>query len=168
MATSLVILTSGCAETLSGTVRETIDKTIDQAETAAKDKLGSITTDAQARLFGKLIDADLNTPFDLKYDQTAVIRNEGFRVKFSGIEDSRCPSDVQCIQAGRITAQVTATKNDISLGTYYIIFDPKGNISSTQKIDIYTVKLNSALPSTFTSTAKPLNSSYSVNLTVTK
>jgi hypothetical protein len=162
---ALLAGTVSCADTLSGA----IDRTISQAETAAKDKLGSLATDAQDRALGKLIDAQINTPFQLKFDQTALISSEALRIKFNSIvEDSRCASDVQCIQAGRFTANFSLTKNGTSLGTYNLTLGPGTTTSATQQADIYTITLNSVSPATYTSTSRPANTSYSVNLTVSR
>jgi hypothetical protein len=162
--TATMIGTMSCADTLGGA----IDRTIDQAETTARDKLGDLATDAQDRLLGKLIIAELNTPFQLKYDQTALIRSESLRIKFNSItEDSRCPSDVQCIQAGRFVANLSLTKSGTLLGSFNISLETGNSFSSVQTLGGYNIRLNSVTPATFTSTSRPPNTSYSINLTIT-
>jgi hypothetical protein len=42
---------------------------------------------------------DTSTPFEIKIHQT--IKVDGIEIEFSGIEDSRCPSDVQCVWEGQ-------------------------------------------------------------------
>ena len=55
--------------------------------------------------------------FQLKTNQTAFIASENLWVKFLAVtEDSRCPSDVQCIQAGEAKVSVGITKGNENLG----------------------------------------------------
>lgn len=49
-----------------------------------------------------VIDAQLGEPFTLRLHQTAHLTDAPLRVRFSEVtEDSRCPSDVVCVWAGR-------------------------------------------------------------------
>jgi hypothetical protein len=48
------------------------------------------------------VQADLGQEFSLSIGQTAAIKGEALRITFEDVvEDSRCPSDVTCIWAGR-------------------------------------------------------------------
>ena len=59
------------------------------------------------------ISAILDTQFQLQLNQTAVISSENLKIHFTNItEDSRCPSDAQCVWAGRATIAVTIFKNE--------------------------------------------------------
>lgn len=63
------------------------------------------------------IPAELNSQFQLKVNQTALIESENIKVKFLDVtEDSRCPSDVTCIWAGQVKILVNVLKNDQNMG----------------------------------------------------
>jgi len=48
--------------------------------------------------------ADLGEEFSLSIGQSAIIKGQALRITFEDvIEDSRCPSDVTCIWAGRVS-----------------------------------------------------------------
>jgi len=50
------------------------------------------------------VNADLGEEFSLSIGQTAIIRGQALQITFEDvIEDSRCPSDVTCIWAGRVS-----------------------------------------------------------------
>lgn len=51
----------------------------------------------------------MNQTFDLRYGTTMAIPSENLSISFEKLTESRCPKDVNCIQAGRgtITLKVT-------------------------------------------------------------
>ncbi|MFN7990682.1 MAG: hypothetical protein U0R44_00840 [Candidatus Micrarchaeia archaeon] len=50
--------------------------------------------------------------FKLRINQTASVGDDGLSVTFGGVsEDSRCPSDVVCIWAGRVSVDLKVIKN---------------------------------------------------------
>jgi hypothetical protein len=50
------------------------------------------------------VNADLGQEFSLSLGQSAIIEGQSLRITFEDvIEDSRCPSDVTCIWAGRVS-----------------------------------------------------------------
>jgi len=52
--------------------------------------------------------AELKEPFQLKIGQTALLESENLRVTFLEVtEDSRCPSDANCITAGRVSILIS-------------------------------------------------------------
>ncbi len=54
----------------------------------------------------------LNQPFTLVVDQTAVLDSDGMRIKLLGItEDSRCPTNANCFWAGRVVAEFEVVKD---------------------------------------------------------
>jgi hypothetical protein len=54
------------------------------------------------------VQAQLDVPFELQWQQEAAIEPEDIIIRFiSFIEDSRCPSDVVCIQAGTATIRLS-------------------------------------------------------------
>jgi hypothetical protein len=57
------------------------------------------------------IQVSLNTQFTLPVGQTAVLKDTGISFKFDAVTgDSRCPSGVQCIQAGNATSRLLVTQ----------------------------------------------------------
>lgn len=66
--------------------------------------------------------------FDLSVGQQAQIQGTSVSVRFAGVgEDSRCPSDVQCVWAGNAAVQLSLTSSqessaDVKLNT---TLDPK-------------------------------------------
>jgi hypothetical protein len=54
------------------------------------------------------VQTQLDVPFELQWQQEAMIESEGISIRFiSIIEDSRCPSDVVCIRAGTATIRLS-------------------------------------------------------------
>lgn len=61
------------------------------------------------------VKASLDSPFTLSVGQNARIETESMIIKFIGVtSDSRCPTGVQCIQAGSVTCEVEITRNGTS------------------------------------------------------
>jgi len=56
----------------------------------------------------------LDSEFTLSIGQTARIASEGMSIKFVTVtSDSRCPKDVECIQAGVVTCETEITKDNV-------------------------------------------------------
>ena len=59
----------------------------------------------------------LGEPFDLKVGETVNVGDDGLTVEFVELmEDSRCPSDVTCVWAGRAVIRVIVSSADDVLG----------------------------------------------------
>ena len=59
-----------------------------------------------------VIPAELDVPFQLKINQTGFIKSENIKIFFLNVtEDSRCPSDVECIWPGQVTILINILKN---------------------------------------------------------
>lgn len=55
------------------------------------------------------VEAVLKVPFSLSAGQTAVLKKDQLQVTFMGVsEDTRCPIDTVCIQAGNATISIRA------------------------------------------------------------
>lgn len=54
--------------------------------------------------------------FELKGNETAHIESESLDLSIRDIDDSRCPSDVSCVQAGQVNVKVVLTKEGDLLG----------------------------------------------------
>ena len=62
-----------------------------------------------------LISIKLDTPVQLKINQTAFVESENLKIKILNItEDSRCPSNVECFWEGQATVMIGIMKNNQS------------------------------------------------------
>lgn len=63
------------------------------------------------------VSANLGKQFSLAINQTAVVSGENLRIKFLDVNDSRCPTGVQCIWAGeaRATVQINGAADNVTL-----------------------------------------------------
>jgi hypothetical protein len=58
------------------------------------------------------VKADLGQEFSLSIGQSVVITGENLEIKFQEVvEDSRCPKDVTCVWAGRVSCVVEITED---------------------------------------------------------
>ncbi len=65
--------------------------------------------------------AESGEPFSLGVDRAAVIGQDVLRVRFDGvIEDSRCPSDVLCVQAGSVHVAITVATSQVRATSYVL------------------------------------------------
>lgn len=62
---------------------------------------------------------DLDVPFQLKINQVAFIKSENIKIIFINVtEDSRCPSDVECIWEGQVTIVINIFLNNQFIGEF--------------------------------------------------
>lgn len=110
----------------------------------------------------------LNNPFTLCFGNTAYQSGQNFNVKFEKlVEESRCPTDVQCIWAGRASVALvlshegTVETDTLSLGDF------TGTTHSDSTLFAgYKIKLLEVLP-TPVSTVQTAESDYKVKLLIT-
>ncbi len=97
----------------------------------------------------------LGYPIRLAVNQTAVNEDADYQYRFVGVtEDSRCPSDVQCVWQGQITVVLETTRSSgISLGNFSLTLGSDNALSATN-IEGYFVKLASVDP--YTISTKPI------------
>ena len=61
---------------------------------------------------GDTVKASLDSQFTLSPGQSVNIAGESMDIKFIGItQDSRCPTGVECIQAGNVSCNIDITQN---------------------------------------------------------
>ena len=95
----------------------------------------------------KIINTELNTEFELKINQTANIESENIKIKFLDIlEDSRCPSDVQCVWQGQARVLVNVEKNGQDLGDFILIDLADKEDLRIKDFNGYTIKLLKVMP----------------------
>ncbi|MCC5614982.1 hypothetical protein LC605_07805 [Nostoc sp. CHAB 5836] len=106
----------------------------------------SITPTNHQQLMAR-VGTTLNSQFNLKYGQIAYLPNKGIGIKFSQVlEDSRCPINVTCIWAGRVTVGLDIIKNGQKLSTLVLTLSPGNDGSATQSVDGYRVTLKNVFP----------------------
>ncbi len=110
------------------------------------------------------ISARLDEPFKLGIGQAAEIRLESIRISAINVtSDSRCPSDVQCIQAGEATVLVDVAKNGKSLA----MLNMTTAGAAPKFVDGYSITLATVEPYP-KSTQRIQPSEYAVTLVVSK
>lgn len=111
------------------------------------------------------VTARLNQPFQLGVQQQIVV--DGLTIQFLGIsEDSRCPTDVQCMWAGQVSARFQVSSNNIP-ATEVVLTEGAGtDTQSTTTVDGYQIQLGEVTP--YPNTQNPIEpDGYTVTLTVT-
>lgn len=115
-----------------------------------------------------LIYASLDKPFQLKISQSAFISSESLKVTFLNVTgDSRCPSDVKCIQRGIASIELEVIKRNGPPDTFIISDEDTYKYNSTINLGRYSVKLVSIDPYPET-TRKIKPSDYIATLTVSE
>lgn len=78
--------------------------------------------------------ASLQVPFELDFGQRVVLDDTDFTVEFSMVtEDSRCASNVECIQAGR--AGVLLTVTDAQFVRYQLVAYIPGLVATPYEVN---------------------------------
>ena len=97
------------------------------------------------------VTASLNTEFELAINQTGRVQSEGLEVTFWNVsEDSRCPIDVTCIQAGRAGITVRVSENGQSQGEFALSTSQEENAITVGQYSIRLVRVRPAPVSTQT------------------
>lgn len=110
----------------------------------------------------------LANQFQLKIDQIAWIKSEKIKIKFLNIvEDSRCPSDVQCVWEGQTKVMLGIARNNLSLGNFVLTSRAGHEDLAAKKFDRYSVKLIKVDPYP-KANQKIEISDYVITLTITK
>lgn len=95
----------------------------------------------------RLINTDFNTQFQLKAGQIAIIKSANFELTFLDvIEDSRCPSDVNCFESGQIKVAVKVVVNESDLGDLNLLNNTSRENLGIKQVDDYLIKFVKAEP----------------------
>lgn len=90
--------------------------------------------------------AELGEPFELMFGQEASIEPEGVTVRFDSVdEDSRCPSDVVCIQQGQATITISAKIGEADAGQHMLTIGADES-KSFATFGQYSVKMTDLQP----------------------
>jgi hypothetical protein len=93
------------------------------------------------------VNADLGTPFRLRFDQKARVEEAGLTIRFADVtEDSRCPATVQCIWAGqaKMVFEVIQEQGGAELRTVTL----SGNRAQPVRIGSYVLTVSALQPDT--------------------
>ncbi len=112
----------------------------------------------------QLIETQLDEEFALAINQTGRIQSENLQLTFWDVtEDSRCPVDVNCIQAGQATIKVQVSQQGNDLGEMTLTTDLESN---SMTFDSYTLRLVGVEPDPVSTQTIDM-SEYRVTLVVT-
>lgn len=110
---------------------------------------------------------NLGQTFSLQGGQTARITAEDLTISFDRlVQDSRCPSDVQCIRAGDVTLGLTVSK--ASTTQTLELTAGAAESASSAKFGDYSLKLTEVRPTSKTSTQTLTVADYTISLNVSK
>lgn len=107
-----------------------------------------------------MVKTSLNIPFKLNIGQAAVIETENLNIKFINVtEDSRCPSDVQCIWEGQAIVQISISKDNQNINTFNLteraghdelsILSLNGYSINLKKVEPYPVSTKKIVPNDY-------------------
>ena len=98
---------------------------------------------------GQTSDAKLGSQFQLKINQTALVRTANVTVTFLNVTgNSRCPSDVVCVWQGQVTVKVKIMKDNQGMAIFDLTAgagDNNGSLSSKRSGKFY-IRLGSVEP----------------------
>ncbi|NWJ95154.1 MAG: hypothetical protein HXX20_05165 [Chloroflexi bacterium] len=164
VATSVVVPTVAPATTLP-TTRVAVTAT--PAPRATVGPLSALPT----------IQANLGTAFSLKINQVAQVAPDNLEVKLLRVvEDSRCPSNVNCAWSGQIVVEVAVSKNGQAMGKFMLNSTETYRYKERPFFENYNLAVVQAQPIPYyenfgssNSQIKPINpEDYIVNILVTK
>jgi hypothetical protein len=112
------------------------------------------------------INASLNTPFQLKINQTAVLESGNIRITLLNItEDSRCPEGAVCVWAGQVKALFLLEVDQSNQEIFNLTLN--FNETQSQKTSLgFMIKILKVEPYPKANTNKNLND-YEVTLVIT-
>lgn len=111
---------------------------------------------------------EINKEFDLKISESAFIKDQNLTLTINKkTEESRCPTDVQCVWAGQVSFEMTFDNNGTK-ETFVLTMKSGTNDLAMKKVGDYTVRLVKVLPESFTSTNTPKDSDYILTLKIEK
>jgi len=94
-------------------------------------------------VFGTFLQAQTNQKITIQVNQQKTLPKSRLTIKFvSLIEDSRCPTDMQCIQAGNARLQIEVRKVGSVTKTFELNTDDKPQFISFAGYTINLIDLN--------------------------
>ncbi len=129
-------------------------------------QLNGIPTSQNTNQLPNLIPINLGNQFELKVNQEALIDPEKIKIKFLNVEeDSRCPSDVQCVWPGQVKILVKVINQEQDLGEFNLI--SRVGEKAVKTFDGYSIELIEVTPYP-QKNQRPEISDYQVTLVVSQ
>lgn len=101
------------------------------------------------------IAAKLDREFSIKYDRVVRIRSEDLELQFTDVvNDSRCPSETQCVFQGRVEITLHIVRGDRDLGKIELVRQAGLENEAIATIDGYSVQLLDVKP--YPKTSQPI------------
>ena len=95
-----------------------------------------------------VVEASLDSSFQIKHNQTAIIESENLSIKFVNVvEDSRCPVGVKCIWAGQAEIEVEIKHKDKEPEKIVLISQAGREELAETQVDDYLIRLLKVEPS---------------------
>ena len=115
-----------------------------------------------------IITSNLDSIFQLEFNQTASIESENLKVRFLNVtEESRCSSDVVCVWEGQIIIVINIFKDNKNLGEFNLVSRAAHEDLAIKDFGGYSVKLIKVEP--YPKTISPIKTSdYTATLIVSK
>ncbi len=111
----------------------------------------------------------LSDPFILKINQSVFIESGNIKLVFLDVtEDSRCPSNVQCIQKGFVVLNIAFLQNNKLIKNLIISDSDDENHASSITLSNYSIKLLDIIPSSRNSSEKIDILDYNATIVVKK
>jgi hypothetical protein len=114
------------------------------------------------------IAAKLNKKFSIGYDRIVRIPSENLEIQFIDVvDDSRCPSDTQCVWQGQVEITLHLIQGDRDLGNVNLVRQARLENSAIATIDSYTIELLDIKP--YPTTTQPIElSNYTAILEISR
>ena len=94
--------------------------------------------------------SNLGDKIDLPINESVMIKSENLKISFESMNDSRCPTGVNCIQAGKAKVTLKLSKDDkvetLELEAKGLCESDDGSCGSEGKSSGYLVKLINVYP----------------------
>ncbi len=94
--------------------------------------------------------ANLNETIDLPLNESVFIKSENLKISFESNADSRCPTGVDCIHAGKVKVTLKLIKDEkeevLELTAKGLCHNDDGSCGSSGTVHGYTVKLLNVHP----------------------
>lgn len=94
--------------------------------------------------------ANLGENIDLTINESVMIKSENLTISFENIADSRCPTGVNCIQAGKAKVSLKLTKDEkdemLELEAKGLCESDDGSCGSAGNAHGYSIKLINVYP----------------------
>lgn len=126
-----------------------------------------IKNESNSTIIYEDVEAKLGQIFTLREGQAASINSSGLHIHFIDlVEDSRCPTNATCIQAGQAVAEIEFAKSGGKSATIKLSDGSSNNIASSAELFLYKIRVYDISPHPESNVSIP-KSDYNITLMVT-